>query len=163
MKALIQTLICCLAFVTVQSQDVFDDPEALVRQLYEEVSFSTGDLPDWKFASSLFIDEAVIVLRYGPNNMTVFDVQGWVDDFVAFTQDANVKKSGFTETVLGINTYNYGDIASINVLFESHIPGTNRKNKGVDIFQLIRQDGSWKIVSIINERPSFGGPVPDIY
>ena len=113
--------------------------EQLVRTLYEEVSFAAGAAPDWEFARTLFIDEAVIILRYGPDNMTVFDVPGWVDDFIAFTEEEEVKKSGFTETILGMNTYMYGDIASINVLFESHIPGTDRKNQGVDIFQLIRK------------------------
>jgi len=65
--------------------------------------------------------------------------------------------------ILGKHSFIYGDIASINVMFESHIPGTVRKNKGVDIFQLIRKEGSWRIVSIINERPSIGGAIPDIY
>ena len=163
MKAILLSLAFFLILGSSHAQGTFENPEKLVQALYQEVSFAAGDIPDWEFASSLFIQEAVIILRYGPDNMTVFDVPGWVDDFIAFTEEEEVKKSGFTETILGMNTYIYGDIASINVLFESHIPGTDRKNQGVDIFQLIRKGDSWKIVSIINERPAFGGEVPDIY
>ena len=111
----------------------------------------------------MFLEQAVVVLRYGPDNMTVFDLQGWVDDFITFIKDDKVDQTGFHEEILGMNSYVYGDIASINVLFDSRIPGTDRRNQGVDIFQLIKKDGVWKIVSIVNERPAFGGVVPDIY
>ena len=148
---------------TAKSQKVFADPEQLVNALYQEVTFAPGESPDWDFAKSMFLDEATVVLRYGPDNMTIFDVQGWVDDFVTFIEEDGIAKTGFDEKILGMRSYIYGDIASINVLFESHIPGTDRRNKGVDIFQLIRKNEKWLIVSIINERPSFAGAVPEIY
>ena len=162
MKHIVLVYCFTLLSFSIRSQG-FDDPEVLVKTLYEEVTFGPGETPDWDLAKSMFLEDAVIVLRYGPDDMTEFDLQGWVDDFVAFIENSDVHKTGFQEKILGMNTYVYGDIASINVLFESHIPGTARRNQGVDIFQLIRKEGSWKIVSIVNERPAFGGEVPDIY
>ena len=163
MKKILFILLLSMMFSTAKSQKVFDDPELLVKALYQEVTFAPGESPDWDFTKSMFINEAVVVLRYGPDNMTIFDVQGWVDDFVTFIEEDGIAKTGFDEKIVGMTSYIYGDIASINVLFESHIPGTKRRNKGVDIFQLIKKNEKWLIVSIINERPDFGGEVPDIY
>lgn len=163
MKKILLILCLSITFTSAQSQKIFDDPELLIDALYEEVTFSPGESPDWELAKSMFLDEAVIVLRYGPKNMTVFNVQGWVDDFVTFIEENKVDSTGFEETILGKHSFIYGDIASINVLFESHIPGTDSKNKGVDVINLIKKEDRWLIVSIINERPSFGGAIPDVY
>ena len=40
-----------------------DGPEDVVAEIYELVSFGAGDTPDWDEVRSLFIPEAVIVLR----------------------------------------------------------------------------------------------------
>lgn len=145
------------------SQKIFNDPEELVRALYDEVTFGTAETPNWDLAKSMFLEEAIVVLRYSRDSMAVFNVQEWVDDFVSFIDNYNIAETGFQEKILGVESFIYGDIASINVLFESHIPGTTRRDKGIDIFQLIKENGRWLIVSIVNERPLVGGPVPDIY
>ena len=147
MKKILCILLLSTMFCTAKSQKVFDDPELLVNALYQEVTFAPGESPNWDFAKSMFLDEAVVVLRYGPNNMTVFDVQGWVDDFVTFIREDGVSKTGFDEKILGMHSYIYGDIASINVLFESHIPGTDRRNQGVDISA---HKEKWKMADRIN-------------
>jgi hypothetical protein len=162
MKTLLLLIALTVLIVSGNAQG-YDDPEKLVVALYDEVTFDQGETPDWALVKTMFLEQAVVVLRYGPDNMTVFDLQGWVDDFITFIKDDKVDQTGFHEEILGMNSYVYGDIASINVLFDSRIPGTDRRNQGVDIFQLIKKDGVWKIVSIVNERPAFGGVVPDIY
>lgn len=45
--------------------------------------------------------------------------------------------------------------------FDSHITGSERPpREGIDSFELIRTGGTWKIVSIVNERPTAGNPIP---
>lgn len=163
MKTWVYFSVFALSYHLVHSQDYFENPEELVKTLYDEVTFDPGQTPDWDKAKSMFLEEAVIVLRYSRDDMTVFNLQGWVDDFVTFIEDYSIEKTGFEERILDMKTFVYGDIASINVLFESHIPGTDRRNKGVDIFQMIKKEGKWLIVSIINERPGVAGPLPDVY
>ncbi len=107
-----------------------DTPEAspsareVVEELYRLVTFEAGETPDWSRVRSLFVDDAVVVLRTGRDAMTVFTVDGFVDDFVQFIEQREVEKTGFTERILEMKSTVYGDIAHILVLFDSHIPGS---------------------------------------
>jgi len=57
----------------------------------------------------------------------------------------------------------FGDIAHVLVLYTSYIPGVSEApREGVDSFHLIRKDGDWKIVSILNEIPGPNRPKPAI-
>ena len=85
----------------------------------------------------------------------------FVGDFVAFIERANVEETGFAETIVRTRPMVFGDIAHILVLYEVEIPGSGRgPQQGVDSFQLIRKDGRWWIVSIVNEIPMADRPVP---
>jgi len=56
----------------------------------------------------------------------------------------------------------FGDIATVLVLYEASIPGRNSPpQQGVDSFSLIKKDGGWRIVSIINEIPTPNRPIPE--
>ncbi len=133
----------------------------VVEELYDLVTFDIGTTPDWDRVRSLFADESVVVLRTGRDAMTVFSLDGFVNDFVQFIEQREVEKTGFTERILKMKSTEYGDIAHILVLFDSHINGSeNRPRQGIDSFQLIREAGRWKIISITNDRPSPGNPIP---
>ncbi len=143
-------------------EDVPQTAREVVEELYRLVTFEAGTTPDWGRVRSLFAKEAVVVLRTGRDAMTIFTLDGFVDDFVQFIEDREVEKTGFTERVLKTRSTVYGDIAHVLVLFDSHIPGTERPpHPGIDSFQLIREAGRWKIISITNDRPSPGNPIPD--
>ena len=138
------------------------DATGVVTRLYDLVTFDAGTTPDWERVRALFLDEAVVVLRTGRDEMSVFSVDGFVDDFVAFIEEADVEKTGFTERILGMKSFVYGDIAHVLVLFESHIPGSGRDpHEGIDSFELIRREGRWQIASITNERPTEDNPIPE--
>ena len=133
----------------------------VVEELYRLVTFDAGTAPDWDRVRSLFADEAVVVLRTGLDEMTIFSLDGFVNDFVQFIEQSDVETTGFTERILKMKTTVYGDIAHILVLFDSHINGsTTPARQGIDSFQLIREADRWKIISITNERPSPGNPIP---
>ncbi len=136
--------------------------EAVVEELYRLVTFEAGTTPDWDRVRSLFAEEAVVVLRTGREEMTIFTLEGFVNDFVQFIENRDVEKTGFTERILKMKSTVYGDIAHVLVLFDSHIPGTETDPRpGLDSFQLIRQAGEWRILSITNDRPSPDNPIPD--
>lgn len=138
-----------------------DEPAAVVRELYDLVTFGPGTTPDWDAVRALFVDEAVVVLRTGRTQMTVFTLDGFVDDFVQFIEQAGVERTGFTERILDLDGFAYRDIAHVRVRFDSHIPGSGRApGEGLDVFELVRSDGRWRIVSIVNERPTEDEPVP---
>jgi hypothetical protein len=137
--------------------------EAVVRELYDLVTFPAGVTPDWDRARALFLPEAVVVLRTSRSGTTVFSVEGWVQDFVTFIERSNVAATGFTERVVRTHAVEFGDIAQVWVLYEAEIPGTGRPPQpGVDSFQLLRRDGDWVIASSLNEIPTPDRPVPAV-
>jgi len=139
----------------------FRTAEGVVRELYRLVTVKAGANPDWEKVRSLFLKNAVIALRTSPDNATVFSVQGFVDDFVAFNERAQVKETGFSERVVRLKATVSGDIAHVLVLYEASIPGSPRPpQRGVDSFQLIREDGRWWIVAVTNDLPSPNNPIP---
>lgn len=142
-------------------EDAAQNPEGLVRALYDRVSSQPGTVPDWNRVRSAFLPQAVIVLRTARDSTTVFTLEGFVQDFVAFIERANVRTRGFTERVVRAEAMVFGDIAHVLVLYEAHITDSPRPpQQGVDSFQLVRREGRWWIVSIVNEIPTPDRPLP---
>jgi hypothetical protein len=158
----VAALAACRLPLSAQAADVRQsDAESLVRGLYTAVTFEAGTTPDWDHVRSMFLDRATVVLRTTRTATTVFDVDGFVADFVSFIERANVQATGFTERVVRVRPLVFGDIAHVLVLYEASIPGSGRPpQQGVDSFQLIRRDGRWWIVSIVNEIPTPDRPLP---
>jgi hypothetical protein len=157
-------ILCANAPVSAQtpSGGVLESPESLVRHVYDLVTFDGGQTPDWDTVRSMFIEDAVIVLRTSRDSTTVFSVNGFVDDFVAFAERADVRRSGFKENVVRIEAMEFGEMAHVLVLYEASIPGSERSpQQGVDSFQLIKRGGRWWIVSITNEIPTADRPIPE--
>jgi len=135
--------------------------EATVRELYDLVTFDVGVHPDWDRARELFIPEAVVVLRSSRDAMTRFTVEEWIQDFVDFIERADVVETGFVERIVRLDAVEFGDIAHVWVLYEAHVPGRDRPpTEGVDSFQLVKEDGAWKISAIMNELPIVAGTLP---
>ena len=135
--------------------------EQVVRDVYDLVSWTDGNTPDWEVVRELFIPEAIVVLRYPPD-LKIMSVDGFLLDWLRFeNQLAAAGVSGFQETVTSAETTEFGDVAHVSVVYESSIPGTTRPVRpGVDLWSLIRVDGRWKVVSVVNELPRDDLPVP---
>ena len=128
--------------------------EQVVRDVYDLVSWTDGNTPDWEVVREIFIPEGLVVLRYPPD-LKIMSVDGFLLDWLRFEnqlEEAGV--NGFQETVTSAATTEFGDIAHVHVVYESSIPGTGRPARpGVDLWSLIRIDGQWKVVSVVNELP----------
>ncbi len=132
-----------------------------MKALYRRVSFETGKSVDWDEVKAMFIPEANIVLRTSRTAMTVFDRDGFVRDFVRFIAEAKLEERAFEETILAIDTRETGDVARSTVHYAARIPSDSRPpQQGIDVFLLMKKDGAWKIVSIVNEIVRPGVPVP---
>ena len=138
-------------------------PEDVVQALYDLVTFPESKTPDWDRARSLFLPEAVVVLRTSRTENTVFSVDGWIQDFVHFIETSRVESTGFSEKIVRTHATVFGDIAQIWVLYEAGVPGTDRPpQQGVDGFHLVRHGGRWLIASIVNELPILAGELPEV-
>jgi hypothetical protein len=137
--------------------------EQVVRDIYDLVSWTEGNTPDWEVVREVFIPEAVIVLRYPPD-LQVMSVDGFLLDWLRFeNQLAGAGATGFREEVLETRVMVFGDIAQVEVVYQSSIPDTGRPPRpGVDLWSLIRIEDQWKVVSVINELPRDDLPLPDL-
>ena len=94
--------------------------EEVVTELYGLVTFEAGTTPDWEKVRSLFDEAAVVVLRTGPAEMTVFSLDGFVDDFIQFIERDKVERTGFSEEIIEMKSMVYGDIAHVLVVRVEH-------------------------------------------
>ena len=135
--------------------------EGAVRALYRLVSFVPGETTDWAKVRALFLPEAVVVLRTSRTVTNVFSLDGFIHDFVAFDSIPAVARGGFTETVVRLRPMVLGNVAHVLVLYEAHVTGSTRPpQQGVDSFHLVRREGRWSIVSIMNEVIEPERPLP---
>ncbi|MBK7410685.1 MAG: hypothetical protein IPJ40_23105 [Saprospirales bacterium] len=152
------------AFALAQVREAVGYPTAdgLVTQLYDMVSFEAGTTPDWNEVRKMFLDEAVITLRTSRDSLSVFSVDGFIDDFIRFEGQVRAKNLGFKETILAMRPVVVGDMAQVLVLYQTVIPGLERQpQKGIDSFHLIRKNGRWWITSIVNELVTEDNPIPE--
>ena len=159
--AIFMVLVSTVQVAGLAEEDPFQSADGVVEELYDLVTFDAGTVPDWEKVRSLFIATGVVVLRTSRQDTTVFSVQGFIDDFVRFIEQADVKETGFKEEIKRMKPMVFGDMATVLVLYEASIPGRMRTpQQGVDSFSLIRKDGRWWIVSIVNEIPTSSNPLP---
>lgn len=146
-----------------QNNSYVKDPESLVRHLYDQVTFPAGESPDWEYVRTLFIKESIVVMRSGKTETVSLSLDGWILDFVNFIHNADVVSTGFEEKIIKMKSMVFGDIAHILVLYTSYIPGKSKvPREGVDSFHLIKKEGRWWIISILNEIPGPDRSKPDI-
>lgn len=139
----------------------FQTPDGLVAALYDAVTFPAGRTPDWDYVRSMFLPEAVVVLRTSREATSVFSLDGFVGDFVHFIEQANVGEKGFSERIVRTRAMVFGDIAHVLVLYEAHITDSPRPpQQGVDSIHLVQRDGRWWIASVVNEIPTAERPLP---
>lgn len=155
------TLAGALGAQTPTASDPVETAEGTVRRLYALVTFRPAATPDWDAVRELFLPEAVIVLRTSRTATSVFSVESFVADFVAFAQREDVRAAGFEERIVRLRPVEFRDIAQVLVLYEAHIPGSPRPpQQGVDSFSLVRRDGRWWIAAIVNDLPNPDHPLP---
>lgn len=142
-------------------QKAVSTAEGVVNEIYRIVSAEAGKLPDWENVRSLFVENAVVVLRVTRDSTAVLSLQGFIDDFINFYDKSAAKHNGFTERIVRMKPMVFGNIAHILVLYEAHIPGTPRPpQQGVDSWELVKRGGRWWIVAITNDIVSKDRPVP---
>lgn len=166
-------LLCLSAGLVVAQEPAAPTPPQpvgdFVAGIYSLVSSTGGKLPDWDQVRACFLKEAVIVLRTSWTTLTAFSLDGFIKDFVDFYErpykrgEATVvpKESGFTEKVVRMKAWEFGDMAHVLVLYEAQITGfAMAPQQGVDSWLLVRRDGRWFIAGATNELVTAARPIP---
>lgn len=140
----------------------YEAPESLIVEIYRSVTFpAEGPLPDWAKVESMFIGDAVIVMRVSPDSMGILSIDDFISDFENFIENSPAQNAGFTERIITIKPLVFGDIAHIMVLYEASITGSKRPpTVGVDSWHLLKKDGRWWITSVANDITTKDRSVP---
>ncbi|WP_242086832.1 hypothetical protein [Aestuariivivens sediminis] len=134
--------------------------EQHVRDIYQGISTRVNEEPDWDKVKTLFCEDAILYLRISTDSTALFSVDDWIQDFKNFIKRRDIKQTGFQEKVINVKSFEFGNIAQCTVIYEARIPGVTEGHQGVDGFHLIKRDGQWKVISLINEVPSEDRPLP---
>jgi hypothetical protein len=148
---------------TSPDENVFLDPERLVRGLYAAVSFDPGPGPNWEFVKTFFLPQAVLGVRMTPTSMAVLNVQEFVDWFIGDVEKFKMKERGFEETVVKLRLTVFGDMAHAFVVYKARLktPATAPGQYGLDSWELMKKDGRWWIVGMTNDVVRRGRALPE--
>ena len=122
--------------------------DEVLGELYRVISFPEGGSPDWKGMAGLFLDCARIT-RITPEARDEFDV----DSFLAMLSE--LLESGvytsFFECEVGRRTETFGSMAHVLSAYETKrdAAATARLGAGVNSIQLVREQGTWRILSLL--------------
>jgi hypothetical protein len=123
-------------------------PQDLVEMTYRLISFGAGDEPSWDSFRKLFSERAVFALRILPTDDSISVMN--LDEFVQYYARAEMREAGYEERPLERSFNVMGDLAEAHVRFQMYI-GERHIGDAIDIFQIVRKDGRWWIVSITSE------------
>lgn len=136
---------------------VLESREAIVAEAYKLISFEPESGPDWRRFNALFAERAVLALRVFPedDSISVMDV----DEYATTLMRKGMREQGYTEVQLHTDWFEFGDMAEARVIFEIRF-GDADPIPALDIFQLVRREGRWWIVSIVADIPKPGVEIP---
>lgn len=129
-----------------------------VNSLYDVISGPAGPR-DWNHFRSLFADGAhmTAIRKTGAASMTLYDY--------ASRSGAYMLQNGFFEHAIANRVERYGNIAQVFSTYESRHNANDAIPfaRGINSFQLVRDNGAWKIASIIWQPEDAQMPIPQDY
>jgi hypothetical protein len=139
-----------------------DSIDSITRAVYDVISGPKGGARDWVRFRALFADGArLIPVRVtpegaAPNVMTVGDYEK--------RAGANFETNGFYETGIANRVETFGNIAHVFSTYESRrAPGEKPFARGINSFQLVKDHGVWKVMTILWDSERADSPIPEKY
>jgi len=143
---------------TSSTPDDGNEIDALIRALYEVISFDEGGEPDWQRMQTLFSRHAHIT-RITPDGTDYLDVSGF-QELAKETFDLGVYTRFFEIEVLR-DERRFGGLAHVLSAYETrHSPSALEPfARGVNSLQLIREDEGWKVLSLFWDEERLDNPL----
>ena len=133
----------------------------LLDEIYASVSFDRGGAPGWNRLRAQLMEGATFVQPV--RGRVVLQSTGeFIDDFKSQIRGSTIYDDGFYERVAGRQTFVFGNVAQSVVVFETRRARRDHPDvrRGVDLFHLVKQDGTWRVSSVATERERPGQPIP---
>jgi hypothetical protein len=117
---------------------------------------------DWARFRSLFADGARLIPMRGTADGAAAQVMS-PDDYAKRAGD-NFEKKAFFESERARRVETFGSIAHVFSTYESRrAPGERPFARGINSFQLVKQGGSWKVITILWDAEKDSTPLPEKY
>jgi len=132
--------------------------DALIKAMYEVISFNEVGEPDWQRMQSLFSRHARIT-RITPDGTDYLDVRGF-QELAKESFELGVYTRFFEIEVLR-DERRFGGLSHVLSAYESrHDPSALEPfARGVNSLQLIREDDGWKVLSLFWDEERVDNPL----
>jgi len=129
------------------------DEQAISRTIacaYETLAFDPGGEPDWASFATAFHSRAVLALRVFPEDpgVRVLDLA----DYAQAQMAHGLKEQGYSEEQGQGTIEVFGDVAVVQQPFTMVF--ADRSVPAIDVFSLVRIEGTWRIVSVVSDLES---------
>lgn len=160
-KAFYLTLIGFLMAINpAKAQESSIDP--IISDLYKSISFDEKKGADYEKFKTLFIDGARLISVKDTTSYTL-DPDEYEQIMTQQRKDGNIIV--FEEKELHRKTEQYGKILHVFSTYQTHLetPDGTESARGINSIQLMKEDGSWKVASLIWYEEDETYPLPEQY
>lgn len=151
------------------AQADFDAIDALITELYASISGPIGQERDPARMQACFAENATLTsMQPMTAEYTTFRAGSMTPDEYIERSFQFLQERGFTESEIGRTLEVYGTIAHAFSAYEGDYTrpdGEKQMVKGINSIQLIKNEGEWKVFSILWDQqwPEGRNPVPERY
>ncbi len=141
-------------------------PEAIVTAAYESIMRAPGERYDWDRFRSLFLPQANLIpnTEQSGGKFTVLSPEDFIARVDPGTNVGGPNDRGFAEEAVHNVVEEYGDIAHVFSHYQKHFwDDAQILGRGINTFQLVRNEGRWWIVGIAWDEETGAGPIPSRY
>ncbi|GGD00522.1 hypothetical protein [Aquisalinus flavus] len=135
--------------------------DSLIARTYAVISGPAGEKRDWTCFRSLFTDGAQMTALHQPDQPPrVLTPEDYVERSGPW-----LEQNGFFETEIDRTVHAYGGIAQVFSTYEAlrSADDSDPFMRGINSFQLVRDEEGWKIASLVWQQEHDALPVPEIY
>lgn len=134
--------------------------DAIVKAVYDVISGPAGAARDWNRMRSLFHPDARLVPVIGSGDDKRARLLT-VDDYVR-RSGPMLERDGFFEREVARTATTFGDITHVWSTYEGRRAAADATPflRGINSFQLVRQQGRWFVLQILWQSEADGGPLP---
>jgi hypothetical protein len=143
-----------------------DSIDAIIRALYETISFEPGGEPDWDRLRSLFLTDGSLIPPRDPaeESTQVLGIEAFINRAKRhINTTAALREKGFREHEISRRTDTFHNIAHILSVYEGGFgTGDDRTVvRGVNSLQLLLENDRWWVVGILWADETDEHQIPD--
>jgi hypothetical protein len=127
-------------------------PASLVKAFYAALSFPAGSKPDYESLSGLFHSQSAIVPPAADTGGAIKALTA-PDFFKLYgPQLEEFSARGFLESEIFKSESEFGNVAHYLSGYQMKVGGELHSFRGINLFNLVRENGKWWIISLIWDR-----------